>query len=254
MKKKTYTEEEFDNILAKVEQEFETLLNSKPEETEVVEAKTEETSEEIQATQKSEETIQASQPEEVVEKTEQSYEYDEDDKKEVEELYGSMEKNERLVHYQALKKSLGEDLEVEVKTEETQVEATQKSEKPVEEIQADKTDIDGLKKAEEEINTLKTENEDLKKSVQDLTAAMGNFFKKKPAPKRKVTTGLDYVAKSEGANPKGGEDIAGLSKTEITQRLSKKASDPQITSQDREAINEYCLNNGSLDSIRHLLQ
>jgi len=251
-----YTEEQMNQILARVEEEFTGLL-AKAEEEAAVKAQAE-TVGEVQDVEKTEETPK--QPEEQApertEKTEESsYEYDEEDKKEVEKLYASMDKAEADIHYKALKKAMGEKIEPsEDEIEETaKSEQAEQAEEPKQEAEAE---TEGLKKAEDEIKALKEENETLQKSVQDLTAAMTKYFKAKPAPKRKVTTGLNYIAKSEGEVGKenANVDISGLSKGEISQRLSKKASDPTISAQDREAINEYYLNNGSLDSIRHLLQ
>jgi hypothetical protein len=237
-----YTEEQMDKILAQVEEEFSGLLAKAEEDalnkSEPETPAAEEVAAEATPVEAAEGDLEKNEDEPV-----QSYEYDDEDKAEVEKLYASMDKSEAEIHYRAVKKAMGMDaaaepVETVAKSEETEVEDLNKAE---------------LVKAEEQIKTLEGENEDLKKSVDSLTEALGKFLKAKPAPKGKAVTGLNYIAKSEGSQDDG-KEASSLSKSEINQILSKKAADPTISSQDRESINDYCLNNGSLDSIRHLLQ
>ena len=254
-----YTEEQMNKILAQVEVEFDSLLNKAEEtanetieETEV-ELNTEKT-EEVEAVEAAaddvEEVVVAEKSEDSetkIEKEEDSHDYSDDDVKEVEELYSSMNKSEAEIHYKAVKKAMGGAIseEAEEAVEEKAIKKIAKSEK----VEVEETE--DMKKAEEKIKELAEENEKLQKSIGDLTSALSKIFKAKPAPQRKVVTGLNYqtIAKTEG----GEEDVT-LSKAEIDSKLDKAAASYSTQKEDRELINNYYLKNGSLDSIKHLLK
>jgi hypothetical protein len=113
-----------------------------------------------------------------------------------------------------------------------------------------------LKKAEEaalfksELEAKTKENEELKKHMEELVSAMNNFFAKK-GPTRKAITSIEYVKKSEIENAK--PEPKNLTKSEVTAILNKKAADPTLSKADREAINNYYLKGGNLETVKHLL-
>jgi len=245
-----YTEEQMNKILAQVEVEFDSLLNKAEESTietkedTEVELKTEKT-EEADATDVEEvEVAEKSEDSETEIKEEVSHDYSDSDVKEVEELYSSMDKSEAEIHYKAIKKAMGGSITEKIVKEEA-VEAIAKSE-DVEVVETEE-----MKKAEDQIKELSEENEKLQKSVGELTSALTKFFKAKPAPQRKVVTGLNYqtIAKAEQ-----GEEEVTLSKAEIDSKLDKAAASYSTQKEDRELINNYYLKNGSLESIKHLLK
>lgn len=67
-------------------------------------------------------------------------------------------------------------------------------------------------------------------------------------PVRKAFTGKDLTPSAPAVDPKS------LSKAEITERLKKKASDPNLAKNDRNAINAFYSNAISVDGIAHLLK
>ena len=88
---------------------------------------------------------------------------------------------------------------------------------------------------------------DLKAQIAGLTKAVTILC---AAPLRKAITtvvGLPAVA----GQPK---DVSGLTKSEITARLSEKTRDPKLEKKDREAINGFYDGRYDVSKIAHLLQ
>lgn len=186
---------------------------------------------------------------------EQGFDYDEEDIKEMNEMYSSMTKAEAEAHYEAIRKALSKDAEEtpEVKAEEviakSEVKADEKSE-------AGKEDETKLLKSE--IESLKSEKEKLEKSFQELTAKLVEFVKGSKAPKQKAITKLEYVAKSEdeGKEPtkESQEDVSKLDKAEVSRRLTAKIRSGKLEKAEREKINDfYHTGSKNIESIRHLL-
>lgn len=211
-----YTEKQVDDMLSQVEQEFEKALGSinKNEETEVAVEAAPEVQEEVIA--KSEET------EEVAE---------ENDYETVDELYDSMDKSEKEAHYTSIKKSLA----AEYAAEET-VEAK------TEEVMA---------KSESEVK-LETENEELKKNLDQVNGLLEKIFNNKQAPQGKAITNTSYIAKSEGSEESEDDKVESMSKSEITSKLNG-LDYSDLSKNDRNAINDFCLKNGTKESIKHLI-
>lgn len=216
-----YTKEQVDDMLSQVEQEFEkSLLGSI--------AKSEKTEENIE-TEESEEEIEMTKSEDSVEETE--------DYETIDDLYDSMTKSEKEAHYTAVKKALFSEEE----SEEEVVEMT-KSEK------------DEVKMAKSEVDSIKAENQELKKNLDTMNELVSKIFNKgKQAPKRKsITESYEVIAKSEGQSDEG-IDLSKLSKSEITKKL--KAIDySELKKSDRTAINNFYLENASVNSIKHLIK
>jgi hypothetical protein len=106
-----------------------------------------------------------------------------------------------------------------------------------------------LELAKAEAAESKAKAETLQKSLDLATQILTKLVEKKSAPQGKAITSLDAITKSEGSS---GEKT--LTKSEIDAVLSRKAMDPKLEKSDRELINNFYLNGGSINSISHLLK
>ena len=243
MKKIKYSEKDMAALISEVESQFTQHL-AKAEKTQVVDLKKSETA--VQPKVEEKQIVE-------VAPTEQGFNYDEEDIKEMNEMYSSMTKSEAEAHLESLKKVLSKEDEEKpvVKVEET---AVVKSEVKVEEKPEQKDETKLLKS---EVETLKSDKEKLEKSLKDLTAALAKFVKNSSAPKQKAITRIEYVAKSEEEAAKKDEkteDVSKLDKTEISKRLSAKIRGGKLEKVEREKINEfYQSGSKNIESIRHLL-
>jgi len=221
----SYTKAQVDEMLLQVEQEFEKTLESivKNEEIETEEL---ESSEEFET---------------------------------IDELYSSMDKSEIEAHYNAIKKVMfGEAEESMVKEESAAHEAAESEEEEKKEKKDKKEeekeemekcgDMVAAKKSETD---LATENEELKKNLETLNSLVSKLFNEKKAPSQKAITNASFIAKSEESEIPT-FDASELSKSEITSKL--KALDyGKLSKSDRDAINNFYLQNGSVDKIKHLI-
>lgn len=119
----------------------------------------------------------------------------------------------------------------------------------VEGVQMEKSENNELELAKAEIAAEKAKSETLQKNLDAVSAFLTKLVEKKVAPQGKAITTLDVIAKGEGSS-----DEKPLTKSEIDSALSKKAMDPKLEKSDRDLINAYYLNSGSLNSISHLLK
>lgn len=104
-----------------------------------------------------------------------------------------------------------------------------------------------LELAKSEIEAQKAKNAELQKSLDTVSEFLTKLVKK--VPQGKAITQYEQVAKSESA-----ESEKQLSKSEITAILSKKAADPSLSKNDRDAINAFYLNQSNVSTISHLLK
>jgi hypothetical protein len=163
-------------------------------------------------------------------------EYDDEDMAELETMYKSMNKTEAEAHYKTLKKAMFGEVEVEVKKSEV------------------KDSTEEVKMLKSEVETAKAENDELKKSLEKLTQIVAKVFgKKTDAPKQKAITSMEVVKKSEEETKVESKDFSKISKEEITKSLTAKIRSGKIEKNDKEAINNFFINNSSIDSIKHLL-
>jgi len=209
-----YTKQQVDEMLSQVEQEFENALGSIVKSEENIE---EEVETEIEDLEKSDEI-----------------EFEEEEEETIDDLYASMTKSEKEAHYAAVKKAIF--------GEENEEESMEKSE---EEVEIEKND-------NSEVQMLKSENEELKKNYEQLNELVSKLFNTKKAPAQKAVTNVNYIAKSEETQTEEKEDFSNMSKSEITAKL-KRIDYSGLKKSDREAINNYYLDNGSVDSIKHLI-
>lgn len=198
--------------------------------------------------------VQVKADEELV-KSESELDYDDEDFAEMEKMYKSMNKKEAEAHYKSLKKALfGEEEKEEEKKEEKKEDKKDKKEsKKEKEEEVEK--CGEMTKSETPVSTedsekVRAENAELKKSIEQYSKVL-ELVKNKVlvAPKQKAITNLDYVKKSEEEKA----EEKPLSKNEVIAKLAIKARDINLNKSDREAINNYCVNNASIDSIKHLL-
>jgi len=256
MQKKTYSKEEFQAMVAELESEFMNLLKSEQESAQLL-AKSEEKEEEAKKEEKEEPKAEAKESDEKKDEPkaedkkeedkkdeEESHDYDEEDMEEMRKMYSSMSKGELKAHKDVIEKcymaKCGEMTQMGKSEEASQkAESKSSSTSSSEESLLIKTELEAIKK----------ENEELKKSIEGLVAAINTFVTKKQAPARKAITNIEFVKKSEEESQE-----KPLTKSEIYAILAKKAKDPSTSPQDRAAINEFYLTNGSVEKIAHLLK
>jgi hypothetical protein len=105
-----------------------------------------------------------------------------------------------------------------------------------------------LELAKSEAAAAKAKVEELQKNFAGVQEFLTQLVKK--VPQGKAITSLEQVTKSESV---GGEEKQ-LSKSEITEKLMKKAAEPTLSKTDRDAINAFYLNQANFNTISHLLK
>lgn len=242
MKKIKYSEKDMAALISEVESQFTNHL-AKAEKTVVTDLKKSESAEQPKAEEK--QVVEAAPKE-------QGFDYDEEDIKEMNEMYSSMTKAEAKAHFESLKKVISpESKETEVEAKEEVVAKSEvKDEKPEQ-----KEEETALLKSE--IETLKSDKEKLEKSLKDMVAALAKYVKGSSAPKQKAITRIEYVAKSEEEKPQKDEkkeDVSKLDNKEISKRLTAQIRSGKLEKAEREKINEfYQTGSKNIESIRHLL-
>ena len=195
---KKYTEKDLADILAGVEVEFQKHLQ-----------------EEV--------TLSKAQPNETIE-----VEYDDEDKAELNKMYGSMTKSEAEIHLNALKAAINiEEMHKSESQEETK-----------------------LLKSENE--TLKGENEELKKSLETVVASLKKMLiGEKSGPQRKAITEISVLNKTEENNTNS-KDFSKLSSKEISNTLVEKIKGGELKKSDSDAVLKY-YDTKNIELIKHLL-
>lgn len=271
-----YTDAYVSELISAVEKEFTTYLGksealAKAEDSSEKEEKKEESKEEPkdkkekpahetdeEEKEESKETPEAAEDEEEhaeegkeaaedAEHGEEDHGYDDEDMDHMHGMYSSMSHGELKAHHDAVRKCL--DSKGMAKCGEM---GMQKSEKDLAvTIKAEATKEIELVKSEllAQLEVERAKSSELKKNL-DAVSEFLTKFAKKTAPAGKAITSLDVITKGESANT---EEKA-LTKSEVTERLVKKATDPKLSTSDKEAINAYYLQGGSMDKIRHLLK
>jgi hypothetical protein len=217
MSKKTYDEKELLALISEVETQFAEHLAKSEQATETISKK---------------EPVEAQTA--TVEKSEHGY--DEEDCKEMDSMYNSMNKAEAEIHYKSVKKALFGDSE-----ESTEVKKSETSEEEV--------------ILKNEIESLKKSNEDLRKDLESVTTLLKKAFTKpevKTAPEQKAITEIQYLKKSEDEVKKEEKDVTKLTKSEINSKLTAQIKTGKLQKNDKDAIQTY-FDKGSIDSIKHLL-
>jgi len=214
--------EQLGHLIAEIEANFSNYLEKKEEETVTIVAKTEETKEEVLAT--STEVVSV----EVVEKTEQSsdeVDYDQSDLEEIAGIYSDMSKAQAEVHFAAIQKIFGLGSENMSKSEQSN-----------------------------EADSLKKENEELKKNLDTVTEIVKKLNQKSfSKPQRKAVTDIAYIGKTESEDFVQSKDVSKMTKSEIAKTLSEKIKSGALSKSERQAIDNYYLNNATLETIKNLL-
>lgn len=216
-----YTKEQVDEMLLQVEQEFEKTLEgiAKNENTQV-----EEIAEEIQNSE---------------------------DFETIDELYASMDKSEIEAHYNSIVKVMAKEESAEHEAEESEEEEKKEHKKGKKEEKEEMEKCGDMVAAKKSEKTLVEENEELKKNIETLNELVGKLFATKKAPAQKAVTNLNFIAKSE-ENETTSFNVEGMSKGEITSKL-KSLDYASLSKSDKEAINNFYLQNGSVSKIKHLI-
>jgi hypothetical protein len=100
-----------------------------------------------------------------------------------------------------------------------------------------------------ELGSVTAKFEELKKQYDGVAAFLTKLVEKKAAPAGKAITSLDVIAKGEGH-----EEEKPLTKSEVHTALLKKSQDPSTSKPDRDLINNFYVNSGTIESISHLLK
>lgn len=265
-----YTEDQVNDMLSQVEKEFEKTLGSIAKSQENIEEEVEN---------------EASEEEVMVKSEEENVEYSDEDFEAIDEIYSSMSKSEKEIHYQAIKKAIfgesmeksededDEDLSPHAKEQKAKKAQKQKvienmasgainrgydkaahsTDKLVNKNEEEDEEKDEeIKMAKSEIENLKSENEELKKNIDSMNDLLNKLFNSKKAPAQKAVTATSYIAKSEEQEVEQ-FNVSSLSKGEIVSKL-KVLDYSSLSKSDRDNINEYCLNNASVDKIKHLIK
>ena len=169
--------------------------------------------------------------------SEEDHGYDEEDMKHMGDMYGSMSKAELRAHHDSIRKCMdGMGL---AKCED----GMHKSEKDTA-ITISSDEIELLKS---ELAAEKAKGEESKKNLATVVESLTKFVTKS-APVGKSITSTDIIAKSEGV-----KKAITLTSTEITSVLAKKASNPAMSAEDKQAINDYLFGSKNIEKVRHLL-
>lgn len=173
-----------------------------------------------------------------------AHDYDDEDLDHMHQMYTSMSKGELRAHHDTIKKCMDSHKSAS---------AEQPMEKSEKETTIEVPVIVNTKETEllkSEVEAHKAKAISLQKSLDTVSEILTKLVKKS-APQGKAITSVEALAKSEA--PKAEEKT--LSKQEITEILTKKASDPTLKKSDRDAINDFYLgNNTKIERISHLLK
>lgn len=166
--------------------------------------------------------------------------YDEEDMNHMAGMYSSMSRGELKAHHDAIRKCMdGMGL---AKCEEGMAKSEQ--DKAIELPVDNSKEIELLKS---ELAVEKTKSEESKKNLEAVVEGLTKFVTK-AAPAGKSITSLDVIAKHEAPIKE-----LNLSKNEVTSLLTKKASNPALSAQDKQAINDYYFGSKNIEKVRHLL-
>lgn len=182
-------------------------------------------------------------------------EHSDEDLQALNELYSSLSPKELELHLNAIQKILEaqhshEDQADQSAPEQAALEQASSDDKKENEAdkenEDDKEVITKSEKQVDETSILKKELEELKKSQQETVMTLVQLFKGIAPARKAVTSVRETLAKSE--------DVVSLTRNEVIERLTRKASDQSLTKSDRELISAYTLKKASVEEIAHLLK
>ena len=226
-----YNEQDMAQLISEVETEFKEYL-AKAEESVTTDEKT------LEASVSEDVTNEGS-----LEKSETSkeFDYDENDIKEMNDMYSSMTKSEKEAHYSAIKSVM-----------------FSKSEEESEDLNKSEEEVKDEEKVllKSELENSKKETEELKKNIETLTSIVSKIVKKAPSRKAVTQIGNIQVMKKSEEPIKEEEEIdyTSLNKSEINKILTGKIRNGEIKkAEDKEKINQFCYGQVKIDEIKHLL-
>ena len=239
MSKKIYSEADLQDLISKVEVEFNQHLAKAQEEAQTL-AKSEEIEKCGEMTKADEDAkpVEA-QPEES--QSQESHDYSDEDKEELKKLYADMSDAERSLHKAALEACESKDGELH-KSEETVVKET----KEVTETAKNEE----LELAKSEIEQLKKSNEETKAQFESLVKSLSDKLVSRPVPKRQAVTELG----SAGVLKKSEEEKPLPNRDEAKKILARKVREESLTKHEREAINAFTIGTTGIETISHLLK
>lgn len=235
MSKKIYSEADLQDLISKVEVEFNQHLAKAQEEAQTL-AKSEEMEKcgEMTKADEDDKPVEA-QPEES--QKQEDHDYSDEDKEELKKLYADMSDAERSLHKAALEACESKDGELH-KSEETVVKE-EKAEKNEE-----------LELAKNEIEQLKKSNEEMKSQFESLVKSLSDKLVSRPVPKRQAVTELG----SAGVLKKSEETKPLPNREEAKKILARKVREESLTKHDREAVNAFTIGAAGIETISHLLK
>lgn len=179
--------------------------------------------------------------EEAPEHDEDSHGYDDEDMEHMHKMYSSMSKGELKAHHDCIKKCLDGHKEG----------APMAKSEVTEAIEIPSVNLEEVALLKSEFEAVKAEKEKLQKNLDVATEFLTKLVKK-TVPASKAITSLEVINKNEASNE---DAYKTLSKSEITAKLNKAASNPSLAKSDRDLINAfYCTSNPNIESISHLLK
>ncbi len=240
MSKKIYSEADLQDLISKVEVEFNQHLAKAQEEAQTL-AKSEEIEKCGEMTKADEDAkpVEA-QPEES--QSQESHDYSDEDKEELKKLYADMSDAERSLHKAALEACESKDGELH-KSEETVVQETKTEE-------SETAKNEELELAKSEIEKLKKSNEETKAQFESLVKSLSDKLVSRPVPKRQAVTELG----SAGVLKKSEETKPLPNREEAKKILARKVREESLTKHEREAINAFTIGATGIETISHLLK
>lgn len=191
--------------------------------------------------------------------------YDDEDVAHMDAMYASMSRPELIAHHDSVKRALdamGMQEQAAPPAMDQAAAAPAPDQAPAAPMMKSENDVvvvvpESIQTSQEtellksELATKTGEIEKLNKTLEAVTAFVTKLVEKKAAPAGKAITQLDAITKSEALEP----EVKTLSKKEITEKLTQKASDPKLQKSDRDAINAYYdAGQINLTGISHLLK
>lgn len=171
---------------------------------------------------------------------------------ELDQIYASMPPEERERHYMILRRHLQGDYEKAEKGQEMSINAEANGEKPC--AKSEDATTEAAAEENPEVTELKKKLEENEKQVSLLTKTIELLAR----PKRKAVTQLAHIQKSEadeGAKPESLKKSAkDLDKKELTAKLTELSKSDKLDSQERQAINDFCLYGEGKDKVIELIE
>lgn len=166
---------------------------------------------------------------------------------ELHEIYASMDEQELHRHLTAIEAALGggQEQAEQQQAPEQMAQAPEAAPAAADDMAMKSEKVQSSLVKSEDMKKLQDENDQLKKSLDKVIAAMGKAFQ----PTRKAVTDIEYIKKSESQ-----PDEQPLTKAETVAKLNKIVTSSSLSKADRQAINDFILNDGSKEQVKTILK